>query len=354
MNAALYTQDLETSFAKVLHAEKLSGKRLLIAGATGLIGSFLADAIMLQNVRNGLGCHIYAMGRSAARLQARFKQHAGSPLFHIEEHDVNLPIPSRMPAVDYIIHSASATHPLAYASDPVGAITANVFGAYNLLQYMAGTCPHARFVLTSSVEIYGQHRGDTEDFDEKYCGYIDCNTMRAGYPESKRVGEAMCQAYIRQHGLDCVIARLCRVYGPTMLRHDSKALSQFLRKALAHEDIVLKSAGNQYFSYAYVGDAVSALLSIMLAGEKGAAYNIADKASDITLRDLAQLIAQKAQVRLRFEQPDEQEKAGYSTANRATLNAELLQALGWKAQYSIETGLDRTLAILAEDGGGEE
>lgn len=94
-------------------------------------------------------------------------------------------------------------------------------------------------------------------FDEDYCGFINCNTLRAGYPESKRCGEALCQAYIRQKGLDIVIPRLTRSYGPTMLMSDSKAVSQFIKKGLAGEDIVLKSKGNQYYSYTYVADAVS-------------------------------------------------------------------------------------------------
>lgn len=85
-------------------------------------------------------------------------------------------------------------------------------------------------VLTSSVEIYGQNRGDIDYFDEKYSGYIDCNTLRAGYPESKRLSEALCQAYISEKGIDYVAARLPRTYGPTMLMSDTKALSQFIKK----------------------------------------------------------------------------------------------------------------------------
>ena len=117
-----------------------------------------------------------------------------------------------------------------------------------------------RCVFASSNEIYGENRGDIEKFPESYCGYINCNTLRAGYPESKRCGEALCQAYIQQKGLDIVIPRLTRSYGPTLLKSDTKALSQFLRKALLGEDIVLKSAGTQYYSYLYVADSVSGLL----------------------------------------------------------------------------------------------
>lgn len=142
----------------------------------------------------------------------------------------------------------------------------------------------SRFVFASSNEIYGENRGDVEFFDENYCGYINSNTLRAGYPESKRCGEALCQAYIAKKNLDVVIARLTRSYGPTMLLSDTKAISQFIKKALAKEDIVLKSAGNQFYSFLFVADSVSGLLTVMLKGEIGEVYNIAEENNDIKLK----------------------------------------------------------------------
>lgn len=134
-----------------------------------------------------------------------------------------------LPAADYIIHAASNTHPVAYAGDPVGTIAANVIGTDNLLKW-ASAVKCKRFVFLSSVEVYGENRGDTDKFAEDYMGYIDCNTLRAGYPESKRTGEALCQAYRKQDGMDIVIPRLSRAYGPTMLASDTKAISQFIKK----------------------------------------------------------------------------------------------------------------------------
>lgn len=80
------------------------------------------------------------------------------------------------------------------------------------------------------MEIYGENRGDTDRFREDYLGYLDCNTLRAGYPESKRAGEALCNAYYQAHHLDFAIPRLSRVYGPTMLSSDSKAIARFIKK----------------------------------------------------------------------------------------------------------------------------
>lgn len=172
--------------------------------------------------------------------------------------------------------------------------------------------------------------------------------MRAGYPESKRCGEALCQAYIRQKGLDVVIPRLTRSYGPTLLKSDTKALSQFLHKGITGEDIVLKSAGTQYYSYTYVADAVSGLLTVLLKGECGQAYNIADDASDIMLKDLAAIIAGYAGKKVVFEIPDVVESAGYSKATKARLESAKLQKLGWYAKFDIKNGIERTIEMLKE------
>ena len=194
--------------------------------------------------------------------------------------------------------------------------------------------------------IIGSYDFKKEKFDEEYCGYINSNTMRAGYPESKRCGEALCQAYIRQKELDVVIPRLTRSYGPTLLESDTKALSQFLKKGIQGEDIVLKSQGTQYYSYTYMVDAVSGLLTVLLKGKCGEAYNIADDASDIMLKDLATIIAEYAGTKVVFEIPDEVEAVGYSKATKARLESKKLQNLGWKAKYDIDTGIKRTMQIL--------
>lgn len=346
-NDRKYIEDLDTCLDAVINLNSFQNKTILITGATGMIGSFMVDAIMRGNHTRNLNCTIIALGRNTAKAQARFSRHWNNDLFQFVQHDVNTPLEFPLPSVDYVVHSASTTHPVAYASEPISTITTNIFGTYNLLNYICEYNPDARFILTSSVEIYGQNRGDIEYFDETYCGYIDCNTLRAGYPESKRLSEALCQAYVKEKGVDYVSARIPRTYGPTMLMSDTKALSQFIKKGLSGEDIVLKSKGNQFFSYAYVADSVSAILTIMLAGTTGKAYNIADEASDITLRDLALIVANASGTKLRFELPDATEAAGFSTATKAVQQATLLRSLGWESRYDITKGISHTLKILS-------
>ena len=344
----LYLEDVGRIASLELPWEKLQNKTILLSGATGTIGSFLTDVLMFRNREYQMGCTVLALTRSPEKAAERATSDWAENV-HFLRCDLNKGLPSVPSNVDFVIHAASNTHPVAYASDPIGTIMTNIVGTQNMLE-LAAEKQAERCVFLSSVEIYGENRGDTERFTENYCGYIDCNTMRAGYPEGKRAGEALCQAYIRQKGLDIVITRLPRIYGPTMLPSDSKAISQFMRKGVSGEDVVLKSEGNQLFSYCYVADAVSAILHCLFFGACGEAYNVSDPGSDITLKDLAKLIADASGTKVVFALPEGLERQGYSTATVAVMDSAKLQAKNWKAQFHIRTGIERTLRILKEFG----
>ena len=345
----LYMEDVRNVAVQDLPWEKLTNKSLMLSGATGLLGSFLVDVILEKNITDGLNCTVFALGRNEEKAKTRFSKYIDDKHYIFIPYDVNLPfIRDDIGTVDYILHLASNTHPIQYSTDPIGTITTNIIGLQNMLEF-AVKHHTTRFAFASSNEIYGENRGDVELFDEDYCGYINCNTMRAGYPESKRCGEALCQAYRVQKNLDVIVSRFTRSYGPTMLMTDTKAISQFIKKGIAGEDIILKSAGRQYYSYTYMADAISGFLYVLLKGENGQVYNIADEASDIMLKDLAAIIADYADKRVLFEVPDTIEAAGYSKATKARLNGNRLKQLGWKPVYNITTGLERTMRILQDN-----
>lgn len=344
----LYEQQIQKIAQDELLWDKMEGKRILLSGATGMLGKCLVDILEERNRQMAPEGKIKltALSRDRERAKRRLGECFEEKWFNHVACDVNLAIPE-LGNVDYIIHAASNTHPVQYADDSIGTITSNVIGTKNLLDY--GVAHGAeKFCFVSSVEIYGENCGDAEYFDESYLGYLDCNTLRAGYPESKRLGEALCNAYARTYDLDFVIPRLSRVYGPTMLLSDSKAISQFIKKAAGMEDIVLKSEGNQKYSYTFVTDAAAGILYTMLLGENGGAYNIADKESDITLKELAGYLAEIAGTQVVFEIPDEKEKAGYSTATKAMLDAGKLNRLGWKAAVHMREGLKCTVDSIRD------
>lgn len=340
-----YINDLYR-YRKIINLSKLRNNTLIISGATGMIGRYLIDIIMSENQLSQLNCKIIALGRSKTKASLRFGKYLKNPLFKFIECDITKPVNIKETSGDvYIIHAASTTHPLAYSGQPISTILTNIEGTKNLLN-LASKLNAKNFCLLSSVEIYGENRGDVQKFNEDYCGYINCNTLRAGYPEAKRVSESLCQAYMKEKEVNISIVRLARVYGPTMLMSDSKALSQFIKNGLNKQDIVLKSKGNQYYSYIYVGDAVYGILNCIFNGENGIAYNIADNKSNIHLSDLAQKIADISDVSVVYDIPTKEETEGFSKATVALLSTDKASKIGFTARTNLDEGLKRTISIL--------
>lgn len=337
---SLYQEDL-AYILSTKGIDQLKGTSILITGATGLIGVCLIDALMLYNDQ-GANIVVYAVGRSREKAKSRIGEYYDSPFFHFVEQDVRHPLPSLL-QVDYIIPLASNTHPFAYSQYPVETIEINVKGAEHALS-MAARCG-ATVLYPSTVEVYGNAR-NKDIFTEDYTGQLSLSCARACYTESKRVSEALCQSYIAEHQVNVKIARLSRVFGPTMLTSDTKASSQFLTKALQGENIVLKSKGEQFFSYSYVADAVAAIIYVLLHGETGVAYNIANRQCNVRLKDFAQVCAEIAGTNVVFDLPTEAERKGYSVATKAILSTEKLATLGFTPHYSFKDAMTRTVRIM--------
>ncbi len=335
----LYQEDIKY-ILKSCDLETLKGKCFLITGATGLIGTCLIDALMSYN-QQGANLSIYAIGRNKEKAQPRLGEYYSSKNFHFIEQDARQALPLDIKA-DIIIPLASNTHPLAYSQYPVETIEINVKGAENALK-KAVDCG-ATLLYPSTVEVYGNAKGE-DIFTEDYTGQLNLSTARSCYTESKRLSEALCQSYIAEKGATVKIARLSRVFGPTMLLSDSKASSQFILKALSGENIVLKSRGEQLFSYTYVADAVSGLLYVLLKGENGTPYNISNESCNVRLKDFAQICSEWCHKEVVFELPSATEQQGFSVAIRAILDNTRLKTLGWQPYYSIKEAIRRTLEI---------
>lgn len=327
----------------------LSGKKILVTGAGGLIGSTLVDCLMQRN-GSGRETEIYALGRDGRALEDRFKEYASASCFHMLEGDVSsMTLPDI--EVDYIVHAASPSHPLAFSRTPVDVMKANILGTLNMLE-LAKRCG-ARLLFISSGEIYGTSEEPNSAFREQDYGYIEITDPRSCYPESKRAAETLCACYHAQYGVDAVVARLCHVYGPAITEKNSRADAQFLRSVLRHEDIVMKSPGSQVRSYCYVKDAVTGLLYILLLGAPGQAYNVADRRYVATVRGYAEALAEAGGVKIRYEFPSEEESRGYSRVSRAVLDASKLEGLGWTPRYDLVDGMRDMLRERQTIGAGK-
>ena len=337
----LYRSDLDTALAHVVGLEGLRGCSVLITGATGTIGSFVTDLLLRYNETAAAGITVYAAGRSIERLHKRFGEADG--LVPVS-YDVLRPIGFDFSA-DYILHAAGNAHPAAFNGDPVGTVSGSVSGTLALLDY-GRRVGAKRLLFVSSGEVYGQGDLSLDSFREDYAGYLDPLSPRSCYPMGKRAAENLCAAYTAQYGLETVVVRPCHTYGPGITPSDSRANAQFVRNVLRGEDIILKSSGSQLRSYNYIADCASALLTVLLRGRTGEAYNLANPAARVTIAELAGLIAGAAGRRVVFAVPNAEDLANRSPIARQVLGTDKLEALGWQGAFIPEEGVRHMLGIL--------
>jgi nucleoside-diphosphate-sugar epimerase len=338
-----YFDDIRKVAELQLPWEKLDNRNILVAGATGLIGSCLVDVLMARPNRN---YYVYAMGRNQRRMELLFGKYQSDEGFHTIIGDVTNPLSIQL-SIHYIIHAASGAAPSDFSSHPVEVMKANMNGVINLMEY---GLQHQmkRFLYVSSGEVYGE--GDGRVFTEDYSGYVNCNTSRSCYPSSKRAAETLCASYAAEYGAEVVIARPCHVYGPNFTETDNRVYAQFIRNILKGEDIVMKSSGEQFRSWCYVVDCVLALLFILLKGSSGEAYNIADPASVLTIKQLAEMLAAIGNCKVVMEVPSKQEKKGYNPVSKSVFSIDKLECLGWSATGTMKEKMTTTVNFLKMSG----
>ena len=340
INNILYRESLEKAIPEIA----IRDGRILVTGASGLIGSCLVDLLMLAN-DYGRNFEVYALGRNIEKLKKRFSAFDSSIMLHFIVQDIQMPLDNCI-RYDYIVHGASNADPRNYALYPVETMLINLSGAKNVLNYCKDH-PTTRSIMLSTFEVYGN--ADKDVYQESDVGAIDQNMIRSCYPESKRCMEILTRCYVEEYGANAVIGRLCSIYGPTMLSDDSKAHAQFIRNALRGEDIVMKSKGNQRRTYCYVIDAITGLLCVLGNGATGESYNISNEESVVTIAEVAKIVAEIAGTKVVFDIPDEIEKKGFSNPQNCVLDNQKLRLLKWKGKYDIKTGLKECIEILKEN-----
>lgn len=342
-SSATYRKDIEGTLQRV-DTRFLKDKRILITGASGLICSAIVDLLICCNLKNDAGITIYAAGRSVEKLTARFSHGLNAGLIPVE-YDATKNVCFDFSS-DYIIHGASNASPDKYISEPVDTMLANVVGVSNLLDY-AKTCGAQKTVYISSSEVYGVLTHGKPLREEEY-GFVDILSDRASYPMGKRAAETMCISYANQYGLNVSIVRPGHIYGPTAQKSDKRVSSAFAYQAAAGKNLVMKSAGTQIRSYCHCIDCATAILTVLLKGRNKEACNISNPDSIITIRQMAETIADCAGVELRMDIPDSEEKTVLNPMNNSSLNSRKLACLDWHNIYDSERGFRHTILVMKE------
>lgn len=328
---------------------EMKNSTILITGATGLIGNALVHALAVANEKYGLGLRIIAHGRNAAKGEA-LSEDCGVEVVCSDIRDPLTSIRLIADMVDYIFHCASITRSADMVARPADVITTAIEGTRNVLE-LAREKQSRSVVYLSSMEIYGQT--NLSEVRESDLGFLDLSNSRSSYPESKRMCESLCVAYHTQYGVPIKIARLARTFGAgtTNNENDMRVANQFAHKALACEDIELHTPGNSVANCCYTSDAVHGLLTILLKGADSEAYNIANPAASVTIREMAELVATEVcdgRIKVVVNVPDDIQKRGYALDVGFTLNIDKLKTLGWKPKHGLDEMYKRMLADWQE------
>lgn len=339
-----YFQDLEAMQNSIPSIGELHNKQILITGANGLIGSTTVDFLMHLNDTLACNNHIYIGARDEAKIRKRFGEKLERKDVSFVYYDALQPL-TLDADINYIIHSASPANPAMYIENPVETMLINFVGLNHILEY-ARDNRIDRVLFISSSEVYGKRSQSSSPYSEEDFGYVDLLNPRACYPSVKRSAETLCAAYLKEYGVNTVIVRPGHIYGAAVTDADNKASSQFLKDVAKGRDLIMKSAGTQLRSYCHVCDCVSSIFTVLLNGKDGSAYNISNPNSICTIREMAECIAKTGGQKLLFETPSIQEQNSYNLMDNSSLDSSMLEELGWKGLFDLETGISHALEMM--------
>lgn len=255
-------------------------------------------------------------------------------------------------SINYIFHAAAVTTSKVMVTHPIGTIDAAITGTKNLLELAAAALTKS-FVYISSMEVYGDMSVYGSDPEatmarENRLGFIDPMVVRSNYPESKRMCENLCAAYLSEKGVPAKIARLAQTFGAGILPWEKRVFAQFAAAAMTGEDIVLHTKGCSEGNYCYSADCMRGLLTILLNGADGEAYNVANEACHTTIAGMAQLVAETiagGKIRVAFDIP-ETNTYGYAADTKLTLDSTKLRQLGWQPEVGLAEMYRRTIGSM--------
>ena len=301
--------------------------RILVTGATGLIGQWLVKKIITE------GNAVVALVRNKEKAKAVLGKESDKLSFIVG--DVTSIIPQKYD-IDYIVHGASQTSSKAFIDEPVETIMTAINGTKNMLE-IARLSSVKGFVYLSSMEVYGSPSTD-EKIDEIHSTNLDAMKVRSCYPESKRMCESICSSYTSEYGVPAKVVRLTQTFGPGVKYDDGRVFAEFARCAIEGRNIVLKTKGETKRNYLYTEDAVNAILTVLYKGLPGEAYNAANESTYCSIYEMARLVAEKfgnGKTFVVIEETDA-EKLGYAPTLHMNLDTSKLRNLGWAAKTELE------------------
>jgi len=343
-------EDVARIVAHNLPWQAFAGKTILVSGANGFLPAYAVETLLYLNERErGMNCRVIGLARNREKARRRFAHLLDRPDFAIVVQDVTKPAAIPVP-VDFVIHGASQASPKFYSKDPVGTLSANTLGTYNLLSFARDSRAEG-FLFISSGDVYGHVEPERIPNDENLYGPLDPTQVRSCYGESKRMGETMCAAFGHQFGVPAKIVRPTHTYGPGVALDDGRVFADFTANVVRGEDIVLKSDGSARRAFCYLADAVLGFFTVLLKGEAGQAYNVGNESCEVSMLELAQLMVNLFPERglsVRFEGRPASNPYMPSKVGRGSLDTTKLRGLGWRPTTDLSEGFKRTVLSFEE------
>ena len=332
--------DIEDFVKNFTLAKSLEGAKFLITGATGLIGSTLVRCLLALNKNIQITCPI----RNLKKAKVTYGEDIDSICFIECELVSYLRGLTENDDFQYIVHCASPTEGKYMIEHPVDTYMLAIDSTRAILEYARKK--KTDIVYVSSLEFYGQNFNDkliTEDMQ----GYVNNTDPRSSYPLGKRAAEYLCAAYAKQFDVNAKVARLTQTFGAGVSVDDNRVFAQFARSIIAETNIVMHTKGESAKPYCYTTDCVSAILYILLRGEKGEAYNVANQETYISIRDMANFLCTHFNPQLKVV-VEEHPEMGYAPVTRLNLSTEKLRSLGWLPRYGLYEMFDRLIKGYSE------
>jgi len=322
----------------------LEGKTVLMSGGSGFLGSYFTKIFERLNKKVlAKPCRVISIDNYiTGSPEKNFLGDITDNNIEFVYHDIRLPM-FIDDNIDFIIHAAGLASPFYYQKYPLETIEAAVTGAKNLLE-MARSRKIESFLFFSSSEIYGNPDPRFVPTPETYEGIVSSVGPRACYDESKRLTETICTIYNQKFGIPIKIVRPFNVYGPGMKVDDYRVIPTFLSRGLAGEDLPVHGSGVQTRTFCYVSDAMIGFFKVLLSGKPSEAYNIGNETPEVTMLQLAKIIAKHLNngVKAKTIEYPSSYPAGEPQRRCPDLTKARTQ-LKYKATVSLEDGLRRSI-----------